>query len=98
MVATFQKRVDAAQKKHDNVSESAINEGKWGTIMKGVRNGSHTGPWTIVSFENGKVINQESVTIMNAIPAHYEDVKKRFPKAKMSIEDNQGGQVYSEMR
>jgi len=79
-----------------SLSESLVNEGKWSNIMKGVRKGSKSGPWSIVSIENGKVVNQELVDIMDAIPAHYEDVKKKFPKAKMSIEDNEGLSVYNE--
>lgn len=80
----------------DTNIEESVNEGKWSNIMKGVRKGSKSGPWTIVSIENGKVVNQESVTIMDAIPARYEGVKKEFPKAKMSIEDNEGLSVYNE--
>ena len=80
------------------VAEAAtfLTEGKWSNIMKGVRKGAKAGPWAIVSIENGKVINQELVSIMDAIPAHYEAVKKEFPKAKLSIEDNEGHIVYNE--
>ena len=73
-----------------------LNEGKWNTIMKGVRKGDKAGPWAIVSIENGKVVNQQLVAIMDAIPAHYEQVKSEFPKAKMSIEDITGAVVYNE--
>ena len=79
-----------------SLSESLVNEGKWSNIMKGVRKGSKSGPWSIVSIEDGKVVNQELVDIMDAIPAHYEAVKKKFPKAKMSIEDSEGLSVYNE--
>lgn len=73
-----------------------LNEGKWSKIMKGVRKGAKAGPWAIVSIENGKVVNQDLVSIMDAIPAHYEAVKKEFPNAKLSIEDNEGLIVYNE--
>jgi hypothetical protein len=76
--------------------DRALNEGKWSTIMRGVRKGAKAGPWAIVSIENGKVVNQDLVSIMDAIPAHYEAVKKEFPKAKLSIEDNEGHIVYNE--
>ena len=76
--------------------DSVLNEGKWSTIMRGVRKGAKAGPWAIVSIENGKVVNQDLVSIMDAIPAHYEAVKKEFPKAKLSIEDNEGHIVYNE--
>jgi len=89
-------KIQKLTNKLDKFSESVITEGKWSNIMKGVRKGSKSGPWTIVSIENGKVINQELVTIMDAIPAHYEEVKKGFPNAKLSIEDNEGKQVYNE--
>lgn len=78
------------------IDEQFLTEGKWSNIMKGVRKGAKAGPWAIVSIENGKVINQELVSIMDAIPAHYEAVKKEFPKAKLSIEDNEGHIVYNE--
>lgn len=78
------------------IDEQFLTEGKWSNIMKGVRKGAKAGPWAIVSIENGKVINQELVSIMDAIPAHYEGVKKEFPKAKLSIEDNEGRIVYNE--
>jgi len=77
--------------------EQYIGEGKgWAKLMKAVRSGSKSGPWSIVSIEGGKVVNQELVNVMDLIPAHYEDVKKRFPNAKMSIEDNEGMSVYNE--
>jgi len=76
--------------------DSSLNEGKWSKIMKGVRKGAKAGPWAIVSIENGKVVNQDLVSIMDAIPAHYEAVKKEFPNAKLSIEDNEGHIVYNE--
>ncbi len=78
------------------IDEQFLTEGKWSNIMKGVRKGAKAGPWAIVSIENGKVVNQELVSIMDAIPAHYEGVKKEFPNAKLSIEDNEGHIVYNE--
>jgi len=66
--------------------------------MKGVRKGSKSGPWTVVSIQNNKVVNQEHVDIMDAIPAFYEKAKKEFPKARISIEDNEGHSVYNESK
>jgi hypothetical protein len=80
-------------------NESIVTEGKgWAKLMKAVRAGSKSGPWTIVSFEGypSKIVNQEHIQYMDLIPAHYEEVKKRFPRAKMSIEDNTGMSVYNE--
>ena len=83
----------------NGTNESIVTEGKgWAKLMKAVRAGSKSGPWTIVSFEGrpSKIVNQELIQYMDLIPAHYEEVKKRFPNAKMSIEDNTGMSVYNE--
>jgi hypothetical protein len=75
----------------------SVNEGKWSNIMKGVKGGSQRGPWTIVVFDSGKkVIHQQPVDVRDAIPAHYEDIKRKFPNRKLSIEDNSGMIVYKE--
>jgi len=83
---------------NESASNESVNEGKWGNIMKGVRKGSKSGPWTVVSIQNNKVVNQEHVDIMDAIPAFYEKAKKEFPKARISIEDNEGHSVYNESK
>lgn len=75
----------------------SVNEGRWANIMKGVRGGTHMGPWTIVVFDSGKkVIHQRTVDVRDAIPAHYEDIKRKFPDRRLSIEDNSGMVVYKE--
>jgi hypothetical protein len=80
-----------------NIVTESVNEGKWSNIMKGVRGGSQRGPWTIVVFDSGKkVIHQQPVDVRDAIPAHYEDIKRKFPNRKLSIEDNSGMIVYKE--
>ena len=76
--------------------ELKVNEGKWSKIMKSVRKGSKAGPWSIVVYKNKKVIHQRPVKILQQIPAHYEDVKKKFPKASIGIEDKYGERVYTE--
>ena len=73
-----------------------LTEGKWADIMKGVRKGSLSGPWTIVIIQNKKVIHQEPVKVKDVIPASYEAMKRKFRNAVLSIEDNQGQIVYSE--
>lgn len=84
----------------DSILESLVTEGKWGKIMKGVKSGSQSGPWTIVvidkSGSKSKVIHQQPVEIRDAIPANYEDIKKKYPKAMISIEDNEGHSIYNE--
>jgi len=79
----------------DTVVES-VNEGNWSKIMAGVKKGSQSGPWTIVIIRNKKVIHQEPVKYRDAIPAHYEDVKKQFRNGFLAIEDNSGKIVYQE--
>ena len=73
-----------------------LREGKWANIMKGVRGGSLSGPWTIVIIQNKKVVHQEPVKIKDAIPASYEAMKRKFGSANLAIEDNTGKIVYSE--
>ena len=79
----------------DKMLES-VNEGKWSKIMTSVRKGSKAGPWSIVVYKNKKVIHQRPVKILQQIPAHYEDVKKKYSKAKIGIEDKYGERVYTE--
>jgi hypothetical protein len=76
--------------------EDYVNEGKWSTIMKAVRSGVKSGPWTLVVIKDGKVIDQVHVDIMDAIPANYEDVKRRHKGITLSIEDKEGTSVYNE--
>ena len=76
----------------------SINEGKWSKIMRSVRKGSKAGPWSIVVYDKRerKVKHQRLVKILQQIPAHYEDVKKKYPRDKIGIEDKYGERVYTE--
>jgi hypothetical protein len=80
------------------VVEERVNEGKWANIMKGVKSGNPNGPWTIVIIDKmtKKVVHQDVVEVRDAIPAHYEEMKKKYPNANISIEDKQGTQVFKE--
>ena len=80
----------------EGVNESIMTEGVWSKIMAGVREGSQSGPWTIVIIQNKKVIHQEPVKVKDAIPASYEGMKRKFRNAVLAIEDKQGQIVYSE--
>jgi hypothetical protein len=64
--------------------------------MRSVRKGSKSGPWSIVVYKNKKVKHQRLVKILQQIPAHYEDVKKKYPRDKIGIEDKYGERVYTE--
>jgi hypothetical protein len=72
-------------------------KGNWSIIMKGVKDGSQTGPWALVVIKDSKVIHQELVGVRDLIPAAYEGIRKMpFTYYTISIEDNEGKQVYSE--
>ena len=64
--------------------------------MTNVRKGSKAGPWSIVVYKGKKVLHQRPVKILQQIPAHYEDVKKKYPNDKIGIEDKYGERVYTE--
>ena len=85
-------KVKAALRK----ANESINEGKWSKIMRSVRKGSKSGPWSIVVYKNKKVKHQRLVKILQQIPAHYEDVKKKYPRDKIGIDDKYGERVYTE--
>jgi len=73
-------------------NESVVNEGVWSGIMKGVKSGN-SGPWSIIASEYNKVIGQSNdIKIRDLIPAKYEEIKAKYPKAKLHIEDG-GGEV-----
>ena len=74
----------------------SVNEGKWSKIMRSVRKGSKAGPWSIVVYKGKKVLHQRTVKILQQIPAHYEDVKKKYPRDKIGIDDKYGERVYTE--
>jgi hypothetical protein len=75
---------------------NTINEGVWAKIMKGVKSGD-SGPWSIIATDGSKVVGQDiDIKSNQLIPAHYEDMKKKYPKAKIHIEDAGGGVVWSE--
>ncbi len=75
-----------------------VNEAttSWSKMMKGVRS-SESGPWSIVAIENKKVVGQKiDIKIQDMIPAHYEAMRKEYPKAKIHIEDGTGAVVWNE--
>jgi hypothetical protein len=84
--------------RHVKIFESFVNEGVWSGIMKGVRSGSKSGPWSLVSIYNNKVVGQDVVKIMDAIPAAYEEMKRKYPQAHLHIEDETGQVVWSEKK
>ena len=89
-----QKAIDVDDE--DDEKNESVNEGKWSKIMRSVRKGSKSGPWSIVVYKNKKVKHQRLVKILQQIPAHYEDVKKKYPRDKIGIDDKYGERVYTE--
>jgi hypothetical protein len=49
-----------------------------------------------MTVQNKKVIAQELVKTKDAIPAHYESMKKEYPHAIIAIENNKGQIVYTD--
>jgi hypothetical protein len=75
----------------------SINEAttSWAKLMKGVKS-SETGPWSLIAIDNKKVIGQKiGIRTQEIIPAHYEVMKKEFPKAKIHVEDGTGAVVWT---
>lgn len=70
----------------------------WSKMMKGVKDGG-SGPWALVAIENGKVIAQNiNIKIKDALPAHFEAMRREHPKAKIRIEDSEGMIVWNESK
>jgi hypothetical protein len=77
----------------ENMNEATTS---WKRMMKGVKAGN-TGPWSLVAIENYKVVAQNvDIRIMDIIPAHFEKMRKDYPKADIHIEDATGMVVWNE--
>ena len=64
-------------------------------MMKGVRS-SERGPWSLVAIENNKVVGQDiDIKIADLLPAHFEAMRREYPKATIYIEDGTGQNVWS---
>lgn len=84
--------------KHVKLFEEFIGEAttSWAKMMKGVRAGE-SGPWSLVAIENKKVVAQKiDIRDKNLLPAHFEAMRKEWPKAKIHIEDGGGQVVWNE--
>lgn len=78
--------------------EESLDEAttSWAKMMKGVRAGE-SGPWSLVAIENNKVVAQKiDIRDKNLLPAHFEALRKEWPKAKIHIEDGGGQVVWNE--
>jgi len=92
----FDSKQDREKAKEALELKESLNEGKWTNIMRGVRKAPQP-PFSIVAIQGGKVVDQKiSISDQNAIPAHYEDIKRKNPGAKISIENGEGLSLYNE--
>lgn len=94
----YQEAEKILKKRGIKVDESLVNEAttSWAKMMKGVKT-SESGPWSLVAHENGKVVGQKiDIRFKDALPAHFEAMRKEFPKAKIHIEDGTGMVVWNE--
>jgi ribosomal protein L24 len=71
-----------------------IDEARMGEILKNVKKGSS--PYTIVAHKNGRVVGQEHAKIAQAVPAFVREIQKKYPNAKVSVEDRRGRVLHSE--
>ena len=80
------------EQKVDSLNEATIS---WAKLMKGVKS-SETGPWSLVAIDNKRVVGQKiDIRTADIIPAHYEAMRKEFPKAKIHVEDGTGAVVWA---
>lgn len=73
---------------------STILESNRSKIHKAAKQGSY--PATIVAIEDNKVVYQEQVDTPMAAPASFNVVQKKYPNAKLHIEDKTGKILYQE--
>ncbi len=84
---------DFLEKELESINEATTS---WSKMMKGVR-ASETGPWSLVAIENKKVVGQKiDIRVADMLPAHFEAMRKEYPKAKIHIEDGTGQVVWNE--
>jgi hypothetical protein len=80
------------------VESNEIDEAttSWAKMMKGVKDGG-SGPWSLIAIENNKVVSQKiDIKTKDILPAHFEALRKEYPKAKIHIEDAGGIVVWNE--
>lgn len=75
---------------------STILESNRSKIHKAAKQGSY--PATIVAIENNKVVYQEQVDTPMAVPASFNIVQKKYPNAKLHIEDATGKTLYQDKK
>jgi len=81
--------------KYFKTYESFINEAKLSKVFKAAKRGSY--PATIVVIKDKKVIHQEQVNTPEAIPAAFNVLQRKYPKAIITVEDKTGATLYREV-
>lgn len=85
--------------KHDiNIEKETLDEAttSWKNLMAAVRSG--VSPYSLVVVDKAlrKVVKQEiNIKTGQAIPAHYESLRKEFPNALIHLEDSEGSRLWS---
>lgn len=81
--------------KYFKTYESFLNEAKRSKVFVASKKGSY--PATIVVIKNKKVIHQEQVNTPEAIPAAFNVLQKKYPRAIITVEDKTGATLYREV-
>jgi len=87
----------AAIEKNSKVLES-LTEANRGKVFRAAKKGSY--PVTLVAIDNGKVVHQELARTPEIVPAAFNVlqviIKKKYPNAKIRVEDNTGKLLFVE--
>ncbi len=89
--AAFLAQMTKDQMDHDKETlrrERGLEEVTKSQMLKKAKKGSY--PATLVAIENGKVVAQEKVNTPQEAPAAHSVMAKKYPNAKIRLEDNTG--------
>jgi hypothetical protein len=86
-----QKTLDKIERKTE---EYSLDEAKMGEILRNTKKG--TAPYTIVAHKAGRVVGQEHTKTVQAVPAFVREIQKKYPNAKISVEDRRGRVLHTE--
>jgi hypothetical protein len=78
--------------------EDHVDEANRGKVFRAAKKGSY--PVTLVAIDNGKVVHQELARTPEVVPAAFNVlqviIKKKYPNAKIRVEDNTGKLLFVE--
>lgn len=83
-----------AEKKVHGEEVEYVDEAKMGEILRNTKKG--TAPYTIVAHKAGRVVGQEHTKTVQAVPAFVREIQKKYPNAKISVEDRRGRVLHTE--